>query len=277
MTDNLELRRGGKLFASEWDGETGDYVVQDVTERAPMYLFWPNCTIEEGVTLGDLFTLIKLHLPFFSVAINNWVEEYISEAYSQPAKKIDVYDPEGIEYLELSWYIEFDRGGTRVSTWGKKKREYEAEPYASGYSFPQLSGVGWELREDLDQGHGNVYEAGHRINWGVGFTPAYELVDLPIRLNPRFRVFDDSIPIEESNGDPNWREVVNCGGATFTLGHILYGTIWELTWHGPPESRDERKADLDERMKEIDEGTANLVSFESIEDFFDQVLGDLDE
>ena len=73
----------------------------------------------------------------------------------------------------------------------------------------------------------NPDEGDENTNWAIGLRPIYELVDLPVLLVPEIRVLGDL------KGQSTFK------GAEFTLGHILRGIIYELSYYGPADAREE--------------------------------------
>lgn len=104
----LIIKPGGRLVLEKWhydsDTDHGDYIEIDKTDKISLYLFYPPCEIGDGVTLGDIITLIERNLDFWKVAVNRWVEEFITESKqpTNPDTKID--------YLELYNVYEIDEG-----------------------------------------------------------------------------------------------------------------------------------------------------------------------
>ncbi|MFN8442695.1 MAG: hypothetical protein U0175_18110 [Caldilineaceae bacterium] len=94
---------------------------------------------------------------------------------------------------------------------------YESEKQLMGNLFPEFHGVG-----DVDQ-----------IPYSVALTPTNELADLPLRLCRTLRIWNE-----------DKQELREYEGPEFSLGHILRGILWEMTWHGFPERRDAFKNSL---------------------------------
>jgi hypothetical protein len=99
---------------------------------------------------------------------------------------------------------------------------------------------------------------GSRINWGVSFTPANELIDLPVKLDTKVTVFDDNLKHDmDHQNKTGWHyPVATYTGAVYTLGNILYGVLWELSWHGGPEKRKKAWGELKASAAEIDKAIA---------------------
>ncbi len=86
--------------------------------------------------------------------------------------------------------------------------------------------------------------------WGVDFSPASTLLDYPLKLNDEIRVIDGAIQTYK--------------GAQFTLGQILYGIIWELSFFGGPKEQREAMQSLEETMRRIDNGEEELIPWEDV-------------
>ena len=114
--------------------------------------------------------------------------------------------PTTLRFLQLYWNLEHD----------------VAENTLTGFLLPDFVGFGPNADEDDKD-----------TTWAIGLRPIYELVDLPVILVPEVQV-RILYPPEE----------IIYKGAEFTLGHILRGIIYELSYYGPADARD----DLAERL-----------------------------
>jgi len=239
MSEGLQIRKGGKLIKTKWvydkTKDEGSYVEKDITDKAISHLF-DGCDLEEGVTLRDIFLIMNKELKLFDAVIRNWCEEIVTEGLTKPAKVVGQYDPDEIEYLELSKNIHYD--GT--------------EKQCNGGLFPDFGGVGYELKEDKLHSWGEVeWPKGSRIPWGISFSSANDLIDLPVKLDKKLRVFND-----DHTAPPKdyCQELASYEGVNYTLGDILYGIIWEMSFHGGPIEREKAGGELrkavDECMKD---------------------------
>lgn len=248
MTEKLELQKGGKLLLTQWvydkTTEKGYYEDQDVTEYAARFLF-DICVLEKGIILKDIFLLINSDMETFKKVLGNWCEEFIKEGLFGPEKPYTgEYTPDDIEYLELVWNLSYD----------------DKEPIFSGHHRPELYGVGFELKEDKLFKWGEVEcPKGTRQSYGVSLTSANELVNFPIKLNNKLTITDDNHEHE------NWMKPIGeYKNPVFTLGNILDGIFWEISFYGSPEKRKKILEELNERSREIEEGTAKLIPMEEV-------------
>ncbi len=235
---SLKIAKGGKLIETErvYDEKKGkgSYVDIDVTPLAIRKLF-DSCVLDKDVTLRDVFKLVNTELDMFDVFIGNWCKEIVTEGLIGKPKKVGKYDPDEIEYLTLGYYANYNSA---------KSKDF------FGFHRPDFGGVGWELKdniyfnwEDPKTGEKEIeHRKGSRIIWGVSFTPANELMDLPLILEPTMKVFES-----DTEGD-YMKELYSFGTPEYTLGGIIHGTICELSFHGGPQDREDTKKDPEERL-----------------------------
>ena len=242
----LVIKKGGVLWNADKE--------KNVTDSAPSCLF-DHCILDDDVTLRDIFLLLEKHEDVFEMIIGNWMKEIIHEGlYKEPKEN----EEQEIEYLELYWCLE---------NWDLKDlKEF------NGLSFPSFHGVGFEQKEDKyidDVKEDGMLEckAGDRINWAIEFNPANEMIDLPVKLSEKVTLTEN---LEKEVDGRNWtsKEFLN---PHYTLGHILHGIIWELSFCGSPEDRDEKKEDLNQRVDDIKSGKEELVEFETPEELINRI------
>lgn len=244
--EKLEIRKGGKLIETKWvydkaKGE-GEYQEFDRTDSAIRRLFEP-CELAADVTLKDLFELMNTELDLFDAVIGNWCKEIVTEGLTQPGKPYDLtkYDPEQIEYLELVYTPEYEL--------------YDGVDSCHGFHRPDFHGVGVELRADGDQEH---YRKGERVPWGISFTPANELINIPVKLSDTFAIYEGILRSPEGQMPKMLAEFKN---PTYTLGGILEGVIWEMSFHGGPAKRDAFGAELRQTVDDIKAGKGSTSTF----------------
>lgn len=228
----VEIKKGGKLIQTEVECSQE----QDVTDSAVRFLF-DYCTLEDGVTIRDIFLLLNSELELFDLVLGNWTKEIVNEGLSQPGKPYDLSDEEAIEYLELYWSVSYD----------------ESTPELNGINRPEFHGVGVAQKEDkVFEWGGLEHKKGERTRWAVDLSPVSDLVNIPVKLNTDFVVFDDD-PKHETDMDQQVGFGFPIGtykGANFTLGNILEGIIWELSFHGEPAQRNAMIQELRRRVEE---------------------------
>jgi len=90
--------------------------------------------------------------------------------------------------------------------------------------------VGPVLQEDHAEEH---KRKGERIEWGVSLTPLHELLVLPVRVNHGVRITKDDLAAQA------WmQEIGRAQVEDMTLGQVLEGLLWELSFHGGPAEQE---------------------------------------
>lgn len=226
----LKITKNGKLLKTKWiydeKKDIGSYKTCDVTNFAPYHLF-EICDLDTDIRLKDIFKLIKKHEDIFEIILGNWCKDFINEGLKKRKKKYTgKYDKDEIEYLELYWILE--------------QQIFEDGEYFYGIEFPDFHGIGYKLKEEY-----MYHKKGERINWSVSLTPVNELMNIPVKLKRTADIYKDDYTIKKLNA----QKKIEIKGMQFTLGHILYGILWELSFHGNPKNR----KDFSKHLKEIAE------------------------
>lgn len=232
----LRIVKGGKLRRRYWDydeaAEKGRYRWRDVTELLPRKLY-DECDLQKGLTLRDVFLLLQKHIQFCEMTIGNWVEEIVEEGLSNPLPDDFKMD---MSYLECYW------------SWEEDKHEKTI----GGYYFPGFHGQ--DLSPDAEC-----------QNIGVSLTPVNELMPYELKLRKMVTIspgHKETMKALDAHKPVKHRE--RKGG--YTLGHILYSIIWELSFHGGPKEREEFKEMLQGRIDRVKSGEEKLYSMEIGED-----------
>lgn len=254
----LIFRPGPTLLWRKWEydeaKEEGAYVDKDVTALAHEYLF-ESITIEKDVLLADIFRLLNA-APILTVLLRrDFSEELLVEARKGASPSCDpVYSLEGIEFLELYqiWLL------------NTATREYESVHRLD------FHGIGYRLREESDYGNGDIRPAGTRIHWSISTTPLRELLNVPIRFNHVVSICENDLSAKKYAQE---LEKIQLMG--INLGQVLHGILWELSWHGGPETRSQFVDKLNMQMEEINNNRQDAIS--DIDPYSDEgIFGQLD-
>jgi hypothetical protein len=161
-------------------------------------------------------------------------------------------------FLLLQQHIDFYQNaiGNHVTEFvAEGLQQQQTKPEDSGLSYLELS---WKLE----------YSPKEKRLWGnlrprfCGFAPdgekcglsgsyANELALLPVRLNHQFPI------VVQQKKTP---ELQDFNGAEFSLGQILEGIIWELSYFGGPQGRKEFESLIAETISEIKTREENTAS-----------------
>lgn len=219
------------------DGEGRRALEEDVTAGAHEWLF-THVALDSGVTLGDVFRLLDACPILTLVFAREYAVELCGEARfgAVDARPREPAAAEGIEYLELSQQWSLD---TARSIYSATQRL-------------QLHGVGFELKADAPDYR---RKRGERIRWSVSLTPLRELLSLPLRINEELCILEDDIHAKAFGN-----EVIKGRHPQVTLGQVLHGVLWELSFHGGPQGREDVRNGLGEKLAEIEAGFDEPVS-----------------
>ena len=211
MQEGLRIKKGGIVELTRWDSKRKKpgYSTTDVTDRAHKLLFEP-VTLDDDVALRDIFLILQRELDFYNTLFGNWCKEIVNEAFSPAENNQKPLTEDGMQYLEVFWLI----------TEGKHKEKMSL----SGHHFPAFHG--WGIWDDGTEG-----------GFGVEFTPVYQLLDYPVKLNNDMIIYDE-VPGKTSESTRTYNDI------TYTLGHVLYAIIWELSFFGSPTMRDAQSVEI---------------------------------
>ena len=249
-TERIRITKGGKLVAEVWENRQKQDV--DITNELYDHLF-NVCHVDDDVVLKDLLLLVKDWCQVLSPITTSspvWLKELVDEGLNKPFRR----EGDSVKHLELSW--------------GSEVRQYKNEPKHLE-EWVSFDGIGDP--PEGDESYKN-WPAGQPVNYALDFSPVDTLSELPVRLNRTIKIYD------ETNKKVSYPPPILIEAEKeFRLADILRGVFWELSFHGSPSSRDERSEELDQRMDEIEKGTAKLIPWEEVKERMDKLLKDDDE
>lgn len=245
------LTKEGRLLLRHWDPDTKSYLTHDVTAKAPKFLFVP-CELEDGVILEHLFRIVSQNIELYEEIIGLWCREFIKEAFSSETPITDASafetDSNELEYLELHW---------NIAPYYVEERDLRLA--LCGFQFPEFSGMGPILEKKL---HGK--NPGERVVYGVDFTSTKKLKHLPLKINNKAR-----ISLHANQEDAQTIEMESP-----TLGQIIHGIFWELSFFGGPSARDSKAKEFDLILENIDEELKNAKPWDEIKKNIQDGLND---
>jgi hypothetical protein len=245
--EGMVLKTGGTLeyVSRAYDDETEGVICirSDVTESAASYLM-ETVRFEGDVHVRDIFSLLESNPVLLQVFRRLHAAAYLNEAREVSAKPYSgEYDPAAIEYLELFHNWEIDSGTGELI----------------GSHRLCLRGVGYELRDDVEQS-GGEYRKGSRIRYALAYSPLAELLNLPLRFDPEVRIIDS-----DSTSENFRRESRKPLGMSPTVAQVIDGVLYEISFGGTPEDKTEFVDKL-KLLKPEDE--TQWTTYESVEDLF---------
>lgn len=217
----LVLQPGPVLLRYEWQFnescDKGSYVAHDVTSHATQFLF-EAVALDPGITLYDIFTLLGTAPLLTDVFAGYWAAELLDEFNSARCRTpAPAFDPGGIEYLEL------------YQVWQSSNDELHPTHRL------HFRGLGYPLPSDVTHDGTPLYHAGERIVWGLAGLSPRHIAHLPVRINGHVIIYSD----DPRDHDFEFPRVTN---HDVTLGQVLDGILFELSFHGSPAERQGRTA-----------------------------------
>ncbi|MBP8275874.1 MAG: hypothetical protein KAX55_03155 [Propionivibrio sp.] len=195
----LVLKPGGTLVLHYCDEQ------YDVSESAVEYLF--DLTIlDEELLVRDIYLLLRRNPVLFPVLRRFHAQELVADAFSAAADPyLATYDPDGIEYFELSRNCWFNA---------------DTNTFAS-MNYLEFDAVGWELRSPFVTDH--EYRAvGERRTWEPDEVSPRTMLNYPLRFTETSEVMAEGASYDLA---PPFKSV--CFGPAM-LGQIIESVIGRL-------------------------------------------------
>jgi hypothetical protein len=239
----LTLKPGPSLRVHRYTTEDNIEGVE-VNDRAHEFLFC-NVAVDPAVTLNDFFELLRLSPLLKDIYRQDFAHELSAEAEEgfEPDPNERGLE-EHLEALVLSQMWNLD---TSTNTY-------------SPISHLSLTGESPILLVDSPD---YFCKAGERIQWGVSSAGLRSMLLCRVRVDNKIRVCEEDI---YSKGYMRELSVANIKG--FTLGQLLEGLLWELSFHGTPEDTRKVFDELSERVTDIESNPDKWVSSADDEDCF---------
>jgi len=200
----------------------------DVSTLAIAHLF-ESVQLSDSLILRDVFLLLRKNPELLVVFGRFGAFELLEEAFaSDPDIYDDQYDPEGIEYLELSRHCSFD---SNAKTYSEMNRL-------------ELSGIGF-VQRDCWVSESEVCAKGDRRSWDVSFMTPTQLLLYPLRFSPFTDIW--STPTPTSHADEERLKILDrVSYGRPTLGQVLHGVLWSLSFNGVGNTRSSREQELND-------------------------------
>lgn len=184
---------------------------------------------EDGLTFGRLFGLLIQNKALINLIFNSTLGGFNFQ----------------------SWVNDFNQECTDNSnydvifTWGTEYYDYRGKVECEIY--PMFKGFG-SFVENCDE----------KDNLSLGLTKLCNLKNKKVKIDPSLIIYD-------LNQD-GFVELINSDMTNFKLFDIIYSILYEISFHGEPNNRDEFAQSLEELSEDID-----IESARSIEDVMDEL------
>lgn len=228
----VKLSTGGRLEAVEYNKSRGD-----VTEVAHQYLNSVVIFDDNGITVGDIYDLIKNDSVLMKIYRRNFVESFIEYLDEIPMKnRRALFDKENkksnaIEYIEIKRFYEYDQINQVIDI--------------SGTSCLNVSGLGKVLNRAY-----NGYKKGSRISYSITGIDFGILYFIPVKYC--------NVAVVNQKNNNSARSIDRSVYSTtkefivpdLTLNELIESITWEISFHGSPKDTKKIMDELTGRVKE---------------------------
>jgi hypothetical protein len=232
----LHLKPGRRLLT---DSEAGDkYIKKDDILQ---YVFSEPLGSIEGWTLRDLMEYIQPYgLIFGEMAKCNFAAFY--KEMNGPKKVLE--DPGDNAFVNNIKYISV----TRIVSFQDEEENEICEYY------------------NVDGRNDEATDGGR---YAIEFTSISLLADLPIKVDDKFEIQRSIL------NDGNTQTVLSCKKPMYLL-DLIWAILWEISFFGSPENRDEKWDEIEGRAEDVKNGTVELIPMSSVEDFMRDIQEEIE-
>jgi hypothetical protein len=212
--------------------------------------------LEEDFTLIDFFNILENDKELINIIFSSQLGHYPLQLYINDIKKEIVKGEEQLDFLKVHWSCGFEQG---------ECSEFEPENEISIFA----SFGGWGVWEDNPWTNYEVDEDGKiRGGFAIEFTPLSELKDLPLKLELDMEFKDENQFIKEEN---NYKTILK-GKRPFTVYEVIGAILYEISFVGDPEKRDDAWKEQLETVEDIKNSKEG--KFVSIDDLMKDLNSD---
>lgn len=239
----VKLTNDGKFFIKEVENLSDVGVEYEATEAEQILANWYKpIYLDPGVTVRDLMGAVKNLKNYHLIGLlseNVWMEEFMEEAFYVEGDTSDV----GLVELSFGW-----RGSFR-SHWRTANQESRYDhPHApikktkqrSLVIYPEVFGLG---PVEPGYAYGSAPDQDGNIRYAIDFIPVNNLINLPIRLEQDFVIYD------REGSSPKGTKTVR----EWKLGEFLRAFFYEISFMGGPAEREAEVEEIRSRLRELEE------------------------
>jgi len=243
-------------FRSQWNSKKRKYEaysleISEIVTRLNTEVF-----LTDNVRLKDIFIPLMDEPLFEIIFLTDWWKDLMLEIKSKEWKpyvgdhklKKDI-DGEELEYLEVYQVVEFSK---------KEQRFYHS-------SLWHFHGIGYPFI-DANNAQSSFKKVGERQQYALEFTSMADLMNTPFRIGS-VSLYDEDVE------DYKDSKIVTNTENSLTLYELIRAVVYEMSFCGAGESKEEFKDNLNTSYEEIKEDSSSAVSYSSVQmdDFFEEL------
>jgi hypothetical protein len=260
MFCNLLLTKDG--FVKEVQYKKQEEILNVLDEDVILrFLNSRNIKLEPGFTLRSYFKLFE-NYPILKY-LEDWVEEYLVEMNSSP--KDGCFDKKMPNaYIQMSRIIELETIKSRRDTidengdfnFANKKRKEVNE---------KLAGIHYEvLLVNPDEED--------KTRYAIEFTPINELLDVPLKIDGEVFAIKKFV---SKTGKFRYVKSSYFDEAGPSFFDFITEIIYEISFLGAPENKEEEKNELTKRIEELESGLVKTIPFDEAMDSLSKKLNEI--
>ena len=255
----IHLSKDGIRYSNHYRKDCDKYVTKMVNSLVP-YLR-EEVQLSEDYTLADLFEILGRDVDNYDIIFGSELGHHPFELFmndiNAEAPVIDGDDK--MEFLEVQWTCECDDYTAKGYSWGKSI-EFNTDFH------------GWGTWDDDEN---SPHPDGTKGGFAIEYTPLAELKHYPLKLKTKTKIYLDNGQYEEDEtGGMNY-PVLFEGEKCFSVYDFLSSILYEISWGGSPEDRDETFKEITD---DVEEARASLeAGDDSRFKSFDELKKDLEK
>lgn len=246
-------------FLSKWNSKKRTYEATALDSDEIVLRLNTQVHLLDGVRLKHVFTPLMNEELFEIIFHTDWWKELMNEIKSKEwtpwvgdtKLKKDI-DGDELEYLELYKTINFSSE--------KKSMEYSTMWHFHGIGYPFIN---------AQNAQSSFRQVGERQSYAIEFHSMAELMNIPLRVGSISLYNDDVEDYKKS-------KVLDFENGWLTLYELIHAVVWEMSFCGAGESKEEFKDNLNSSVEEVEElkdDPTAFVTYNSgqMDDFFEQL------
>lgn len=233
----IHLSKDGIRYTNNYNPDCDEYVNKLVDSLIPHLRC--QVVVHDGFTLEDLFKILETEVKKYDIIFGSDLGNYPLSLYIDDINKdAGEVDSEGMKFLEVYWSMRCE--------------DYEARGHKDWTKDIQVSADfhGWGTWPDDEH---SPYPDNVEGGFAIEFTPLAELKHYPLKIRTLTKIYLDDGKFEKDEDGNMSEKVLFEGEKYFSVFEFLSAILYEISWGGSPELRDEEMEEINSSMEEIDE------------------------
>jgi hypothetical protein len=255
----IHLSKDGIRFTNHYNPNCDKYVDKMVDSLIPFLR--EEVTLSDDYTLEDLFKVLEKNLYEYNIIFNSELGHHPLECYVEDINEpFDPIEDDDIEYLEVQWICTCEDWESQ----GYKKLKKEIQFYFDFHGWGT-----WYHDEN------SPHSKGTKGGIAIEYTPLKELKYLPLKIKTKTEIRLEDGTFEKDENGKFVDKILFSGDRYFSVYEFVAAILYEISWGGSPENRDEVFKKITQDCKEAKEAIEN--GDESKFMTFDDLKKELDE